>query len=211
MNPEKARLFYTKKKKLSDFKKIPEVEEVFLADNNFFPKTKLQLLNPWRHFYLSTDGRFYFSPDWFSQNVYRIYDCSKIKNVELFEAGSSSAALDGALLFGAAGAVVGASSKETNYCFKVTMNDPETPVMFALIGIQPVHGNTQEYRQVLTIAEKVITILKQYIKSEEPQPDPAQPSINSDFMDALRELAAMKKDGLLTDEEFNAAKSKLLG
>ena len=135
MDIEKARKIYTGKKGLPDGKKLPEVEEHFFADNHFVPAFKLNLMDVGRSFYVTKDDRFYFSPDWFSRNVFRIYDCKKIKAVNFVETGASDSALEGALLFGAAGAVVGAGAKSQNYAIRVDMDDAEHPVMFAMISI----------------------------------------------------------------------------
>ena len=208
MDKEKAYKYYTRQKSLPALKKLPEIEEHFFADNHFIPGFKLSLLDEGRSFYVSKDNRFYFSPDWFSKNVFKIYDCSLIKDVCLTETNSSSLALDGALLFGAAGAVAGSDSKSSNYCIKVTLDDPQNPLMFALLSIGFVGKGTQEYRQMLIQSEKIINKLKSYIRSEEPAP--AVSASSDDFMNKLRELMEMKKEGLLTDEEFAAAKTKLL-
>lgn len=42
-------------------------------------------------------------------------------------------------------------------------------------------------------------------------PQPAPPASGRDLMADLQELAALKHQGVLTDEEFAAAKRKLLG
>src|SRR5215470_4095312 len=42
-------------------------------------------------------------------------------------------------------------------------------------------------------------------------PAPAAPSQSDDFMAKLQQLAQLKDSGVLTDEEFAAAKAKLLG
>jgi len=45
----------------------------------------------------------------------------------------------------------------------------------------------------------------------EPAPAPAAAPAAEDPMDKLRELAQLKNEGILTDEEFAAAKAKILG
>jgi len=47
---------------------------------------------------------------------------------------------------------------------------------------------------------------------EQPPPPPAAaPSQSSDMVDQLNQLAALHQQGVLTDEEFAAAKAKLFG
>lgn len=45
----------------------------------------------------------------------------------------------------------------------------------------------------------------------EPQYAEPPPPAEEDPMDKLRELAQLNKEGILTDEEFSAAKAKILG
>lgn len=45
---------------------------------------------------------------------------------------------------------------------------------------------------------------------QQPVPAPGG-EVGSDLMDELERLADLKADGMLTDEEFAAAKAKLLG
>jgi|tagenome__1003787_1003787.scaffolds.fasta_scaffold16245068_2 hypothetical protein len=45
----------------------------------------------------------------------------------------------------------------------------------------------------------------------EPQYAEPAPAAEEDPMDKLRELAQLNKEGILTDEEFAAAKAKILG
>jgi hypothetical protein len=44
---------------------------------------------------------------------------------------------------------------------------------------------------------------------QQPQPPPAAPSQSSAMLDQLNQLAALHQQGVLTDEEFAAAKAKL--
>jgi len=44
-----------------------------------------------------------------------------------------------------------------------------------------------------------------------PPPPPAAPSQSSAMLDQLNQLAALHQQGVLTDDEFSAAKAKLFG
>ena len=61
---------------------------------------------------------------------------------------------------------------------------------------------------MLTLAEKIMNKLKEYIKTEEAAP--VVTANGHEFLEKLTELAKLKREGLLTDEEFAAAKAKLL-
>jgi hypothetical protein len=50
-----------------------------------------------------------------------------------------------------------------------------------------------------------------YGPPDEPQPTSAAPAAVVDPIQQLKELAALKEQGVLTDEEFAAQKAKILG
>jgi Short C-terminal domain len=49
----------------------------------------------------------------------------------------------------------------------------------------------------------------QYVQQQAPPPPPAPPA--ADPIAQLKELAALREQGILTDEEFAAQKAKILG
>jgi hypothetical protein len=50
-----------------------------------------------------------------------------------------------------------------------------------------------------------------YQQPQEATPPPAAPAPSSPMLDQLNQLAALHQQGVLTDDEFTAAKAKLLG
>ena len=46
---------------------------------------------------------------------------------------------------------------------------------------------------------------------EQPAPAPAAGGISNDAIQQLKELAALKEQGILTEQEFGAQKAKILG
>jgi hypothetical protein len=70
--------------------------------------------------------------------------------------------------------------------------------------------NAQAYAQAEASAAQVAPPPQQYAPPPPPPPAPAAPS-NEDVVSQLERLGALKAQGLLTDEEFNAQKAKLLG
>jgi hypothetical protein len=51
----------------------------------------------------------------------------------------------------------------------------------------------------------------QYQQGPPPAPSPAAPAASSPMIDQLNQLAALHQQGVLTDDEFSAAKAKLFG
>ena len=206
MDKEKAMLIYTGQKAISSFKKYPEVEEHFFAVHNFKPAFHVPLIDSGRSFYISEDDRFYFSPDWFSKKNYVIHDCKRITDVDIVDVDSGNASVAGALLGGVTGAVVGGTFKHATYAIKVSLNDPDDPVVFALLSIGQIKQNSQNYRDMIGRSAEIVSRLKSYIKTTV-----HVDQINTDdFLAKLEKIAALKQAGLLTDEEFLAAKAKLL-
>ena len=69
--------------------------------------------------------------------------------------------------------------------------------------------NAQAYAQAEANAAQVAPPPQQYAP---PPPQPAAPPpSNEDVVSQLERLGALKAQGLLTEEEFNAQKAKLLG
>ena len=52
---------------------------------------------------------------------------------------------------------------------------------------------------------------QQYAPEPQYAPPPAAPAVEDDPIAKLRELAQLKADGILTEEEFAAQKAKILG
>ena len=46
---------------------------------------------------------------------------------------------------------------------------------------------------------------------EAPPPEPADTGLTPDTIEQLKQLAALKDQGILTEEEFTAQKAKILG
>ena len=161
MDKEKARKIYTHRKSVPDAKYYPEIEAVFFEDNDFFPALKIDLIGSYRSFYISTDDRFYFSPSYFNNKKFEIFDCKKITDASLVQVGSTSDALTGLLIAGAAGAVVGAGNKAHNYAVRVDLDDQNTPVVFGLMYIAPVKQNDSAYANLVSQATKIVNKLKE--------------------------------------------------
>jgi len=70
--------------------------------------------------------------------------------------------------------------------------------------------NATAYANAVNTANAQIAPPPQQYAPPPPQPAAAPPS-NEDVVSQLERLGALKAQGLLTDEEFNAQKAKLLG
>lgn len=69
--------------------------------------------------------------------------------------------------------------------------------------------NAQAYAQAEASAAQVAPPPQQY--APPPPPPPAAPVAQEDPITQIERLGALKAQGLLTEEEFNAQKAKILG
>jgi hypothetical protein len=75
-------------------------------------------------------------------------------------------------------------------------------------------GQQQEYQsqqQMADMQQQLADIQTQQTYAAMQPPTTAAPAGGGDLMQQLESLSSMKSQGLLTDEEFTAAKAKLLG
>lgn len=161
-----------------------------------------------------------------------IYKFKELISYELVDDGettySSNAgkALVGGLLFGAAGAVVGAASKKKvettceDMHIDLNINVIKSPMQVLQINDEEISRDSELYKQKLAFAKNIMAMLA-YIKEnaeptqpEEQQPEQKQlegPQGTGDIYAEIEKLHALKEKGIITDEEFQKKKSSLLG
>lgn len=74
---------------------------------------------------------------------------------------------------------------------------------------------TQQFKPELggpirQFAQTIQQIARQHVDRRKPEPDEEAKAVNGDPITAIRELAALRDDGILTDEEFQIQKARLL-
>lgn len=140
-----------------------------------------------------------------------------IQNGNQIISGNDGKAAVGAVLFGAAGAVVGASAKKTvrDMCsdlhIELNVNDLNCPLIKLPFIEQQMAVNSPLYEIRSELARKVMAILS-YIKANAEQPE--QKTIEQpkqDIYGEIEKLHALKEKGILTEEEFTQKKKSLLG
>lgn len=166
----------------------------------------------------------------------RIISYRDILSAELFEDGSSitktsrssqlGGALVGGLVFGGLGAVVGGlsgntrtSSKIKHIDLRLVVNDTSSP----LHDVAFLNGECKKdefiYKQSLAKARRWHGIIKVLINradgedlaTQNQKPNIALPRPSDLVADELRKLADLQASGVLTDEEFQKQKARLLG
>jgi hypothetical protein len=167
----------------------------------------------------------------------RIVSYKDILSVELFEDGDSitktsrssqvGGALVGGLLLGGAGAIIGGLSGKTRTSDKVKqidlriiVNDPNTPLHDIKFLNLESKKDSVIYKNAMQSARHWHGVLEVLIKSADSElhpgiaPGPVQPmasnSSTNSVADELKKLGELKHGGLLTEEEFQSQKRKLL-
>lgn len=140
-----------------------------------------------------------------------------IQNGNQIISGNDGKAAVGAVLFGTAGAVVGASAKKkvSDVCnglhLELNVNDLNCPLIKLPFIEQQMAVNSPLYEIRSEFARKVMAILS-YIKANAEQP--MQKTLEQSHPDIYKEiekLHALKEKGILTEEEFTQKKKSILG
>lgn len=162
-----------------------------------------------------------------------IYKFKELISYELVDDGETTyssntgKAIVGGLLFGAAGAVVGAASKKKvkttckDMHIDLNINVIKSPMqVLQIINDAEISRDSELYKQNLAFAKNVMAMLA-YIKEnaepselEEPHPEQKQlegPQETGDIYAEIEKLHALKEKGIITDEEFQKKKRSLLG
>ncbi|MCX7570422.1 SHOCT domain-containing protein [Tumebacillus sp. DT12] len=172
--------------------------------------------------------------------MYNIIDYKDLMRAELVEDGVTITQTSrveqiagmavGGLLLGGAGAIVGGLSAESTSSnrvkkieLKITVNDVQYPIYTVcfLDEITPETKASQKYKDARAQAEHWNALIAVFIKRADqeamatiPVVDETAPteerSPSSSIADELRKLSELKKDGIITQEEFEQQKKKLL-
>lgn len=162
----------------------------------------------------------------------RIISYKDIFSVELFEDGTSitrtvrtsqiGGAIVGGFVFGEAGAIIGGLSGKTETSAKIKrvdlrliVNDTQAPLHdVAFMNIDGKKGGII-YSQAIQQARHwhgIVEVLIQRADAEERVPQIEERSVPAPFVaDEIKKLAELRSSGVLTHEEFQQQKTRLLG
>lgn len=140
-----------------------------------------------------------------------------IENGESISGGDMGTAIAGSLLFGTAGAIVGAVANGRDIMcsqlqVKVTLKDGSTKYI-EYINVSTAKNSTN-YEVQYRYAQDLVSVLQSIIDKRNSIPDIGVPnnpySSALDATDQIRKFKSLYDDGIITKEEFEAKKKQLL-
>ncbi|CUP44077.1 SHOCT domain-containing protein [Bacteroides thetaiotaomicron] len=162
-------------------------------------------------------------PEYYILAYEDLYRCELIKNNEVLLQKSTTRTMGGAIIGGIIGGKTGAiigglsgdynSENKTNIIeLKIVVKDISHPTHIVTFFDTNIHL-PGEFKQLANEAEKwydrVCLIIDQIDSETQKQPN-LQISTNSSLADELMKLHELMKNGILTEDEFNMQKKKLL-
>lgn len=134
-----------------------------------------------------------------------------IQNGQSISSGSLGRAVVGGVLFGGAGAVVGAltgrksKTKITELRIKLTIDDINNSVFYIPILAKEVYSDTADYHVAAQAAEEVISTIDIMLSKNQ-----APEGQTSSAADEIRKYKELMDDGIISIEEFEVKKKELL-
>lgn len=155
----------------------------------------------------------------------KIYSFSDILKYEVYENGKSVAegnagtALAGGLFFGIYGAIIGASASQninqicTSLSLKIVVNDIEAPQFIINYIDTPLDKNSKEYAYQISKIKEACSYLEFIINNAKTSSNnmPENDSNSLSYKQELVELKDLLDNGIITEEDFEQKKRKLLG
>lgn len=146
----------------------------------------------------------------------KIIDCEIIEDNTTIMKGGIGRSIVGGALAGGVGAVVGASTRGSsdivkNLAIRIITNDiSNSLVMITLIKFDT-NRNSDFYKNCMASAQGIYSTIASILNSNKTDKGAIPDSIEAiSVSDQIRELAKLKEEGLITEEEFNKKKKTLL-
>ena len=152
------------------------------------------------------------------------YSYKDIIDYELIEDGTSmikggvGRALVGGMLLGGLGAIVGSATGKkkvkqtcTNLVIKITVNNIAAPVEYISLISSATNKNSMIYRTAYQDAQEIISLLQVICNQRNTSVPMPHEETQISSAEELRKYKALMDDGIITEEEFQSIKKKLLG
>lgn len=153
-------------------------------------------------------------------DVYELFSYNQIVDFELLENGESIAsgglgrAAVGGVLFGGAGAVVGAASRSykgicSELKIKITVKNYKEPAYYMVFIGSETQKTGDYYKQKLKMAHDVLSKFH-LITDSMPKADSSEINFSKNKFDEIREYKSLLDEGIISQEEFEKKKKELL-
>lgn len=152
-----------------------------------------------------------------------IVECEIVENSNVMESGGIGRALVGGVIAGGAGAIVGANTRKSknivsNLSIRIVTNEIDDPLYnLALITYQidinkPLYANL--YKVAMQFANNVYATIQAIInennKNVKEEKSYIQEQDSNNGLEQLEKLAELKEKGIITEQEFEESKKKIL-
>lgn len=141
-----------------------------------------------------------------------------IEDGETITKGGLGGAIVGGAVFGMGGAIVGsviAPKKTKPVCdsleIRIAVKDYYTKAIFVKYIETPTKSTSAIYKEMYDKARKAIAELQVAISMVEEKKETTESAGDASLADELERLQSLYEKGILSDEEFNQAKKKILG
>ncbi len=146
----------------------------------------------------------------------KIIDCEILEDNTTIMKGGIGRALVGGVLAGGVGAIVGAGTRGLsdivkNLAIRIITNDISNPMVMITLINSDTKRDGLFYKNCMASAQEIYSTIVSVLNSGKTSKQTLSESIDSESVsDQIRELAKLKGEGLLTEEEFNKKKKALL-
>ncbi len=148
--------------------------------------------------------------------INKIIDCEIIQDNATIMKGGIGRAIVGGVLAGGVGAIVGAGTRGSsdvikNLAVRIITNDISKPLVMITLIDGEVKRDSHVYKKHMASAQEIYSAIISIINSSKTDVHLTTDSlISKSAPDEIRELAKLKEEGLLTEDEFNKKKKALL-
>lgn len=152
-------------------------------------------------------------------NFKSIVECKIVENSREMDKGGIGRALVGGIVAGSTGAIVGATTRKSkkiisNLSVRIVTDEIENPLYSLQLITNPIDINKSLYSNLydtaMRFADNVYAIIKAIINENTKEDASRNVLQENNGLEQLEKLAELKEKGIITEEEFQESKKKIL-
>jgi hypothetical protein len=145
----------------------------------------------------------------------KIIECEIIEDNTTIMKGGIGRAVVGGVLAGGIGAVVGSTTRKSsdmvrNLSIRIITNDISNALVLITLIDQEIKRDITVYKNCMSAAQEIYSTIISIIESNKKLLGDSTAEVTKSIANQIRDLGKLKEEGLITEEEFTAKKSKLL-